>query len=63
MSQPPQLESVLKPLKPSKFFSSLPCPQRDISFNRSKWMTNDFDYSWVKNATTLDAEHSADYIY
>lgn len=57
--------STLKALKPTKSFSSLSCPQRmrDISFNKPRRMTNDFDYSKVKNATTLDAENSADYIY
>lgn len=35
----------------------------DISFNKPRRMTNDFDYSKVRNATTLDAENSADYIY
>lgn len=54
--------STLKALKPTKSFSSLPCPQRirDISFNKPRRMTNDFDYSKVRNATTLDAENSAD---
>lgn len=54
--------STLKALKPTKSFSSPPCPQRirDISFNKPRRMTNDFDYSKVRNATTLDAENSAD---
>lgn len=49
----------------TKSFSSLPCPQRrrHVSFNKPKRMTNDFDYSQVRNATTLDAKNSADYIY
>lgn len=34
---------------------------KDISFNKPKRMTNDFDYYQMRNATTLDAEHSADY--
>jgi len=40
--------STLKPLKPTKSFSFLTCPQRmkDISFNKPKRMTNDFDYSY-----------------
>lgn len=39
--------STLKPLKPTKSFSSLPCPQRirGISFNKLRRMTNGFDYS------------------
>lgn len=51
-------------LEPTKSFSFLPCLQRTETFHSAhQGEQSDFHYSQVRNATTLDAKNSADYIY